>query len=274
MRINGYSLQSGLMALALYMGLVFTLVYYFNTRQTEKPKHFVMKNDESIRVSLSSASSSASSSRNVAKKSVSKPIAKPRIVKKPTPKKPIPKKPTPPKPIPKKVIEKVVPKKVIEKIIPKKVVEKVVPKKVIPQKPTPQKHVMTTKELMASLETGQKPSSKTTPSLTKSKAGQTTSNHSTKAPPLDKGIANAYFAKVEDKLKGWPAQSEYAGEKAEVYLEIEPTGSFTFRVISASGNREFNEGLKAYLTQLQMFGFGRHQGGRAYELHVEFIANE
>ena len=91
---------------------------------------------------------------------------------------------------------------------------------------------------------------------------------------LDRGVENAYLAKIEEKLKGWPAQSEYVGEKARVMIEIEPSGSFTFRVISASNIPEFNEGLNAYLKQLQRFGFGPHKGDRAYKLDVEFIATE
>lgn len=90
----------------------------------------------------------------------------------------------------------------------------------------------------------------------------------------DRGVENEYLAKIEEKLQGWPAQSEYAGEKARVIMEVEPSGSFTFRVISASSIPEFNEGLNAYLKQLQRFGFGPHKGDRAYKLDVEFIATE
>jgi outer membrane biosynthesis protein TonB len=90
----------------------------------------------------------------------------------------------------------------------------------------------------------------------------------------DRGVENAYLAKIEEKLKGWPAQSDYVGEKARVMIEVEPSGRFTFRVISASNIPEFNEGLNAYLKQLQLFGFGPHKGNRAYKLDVEFIATE
>ena len=92
--------------------------------------------------------------------------------------------------------------------------------------------------------------------------------------PSDRGVENAYFAKVEEKLKGWPAQSEYAGEKAKVWIKVEPSGAFKFKVITASGNEAFNSGLMAYLKQLQIIGFGKHKGNRAYELDVEFVATE
>ena len=90
----------------------------------------------------------------------------------------------------------------------------------------------------------------------------------------DSGIENAYLAMIEEKLKGWPAQSEYAGEKAKVWIKVEPSGIFRFKVISASGNDAFNSGLIAYLKQLQKIGFGPHKGNRPYELDVEFIATE
>ncbi|OYY30440.1 MAG: hypothetical protein B7Y23_03405 [Sulfurovum sp. 16-42-52] len=90
----------------------------------------------------------------------------------------------------------------------------------------------------------------------------------------DSGIENAYLARIEEKLKGWPAQSEYAGETAQVSIVVDPSGHFEFKIISASGNVEFNEGLEAYLEQLQRIGFGRHKGDRPYDLDVEFVAKD
>ncbi len=90
----------------------------------------------------------------------------------------------------------------------------------------------------------------------------------------DSGIENAYLARIEEKLKGWPAQSEYAGETAKVSIIVDPSGHFEFKIITASGNHEFNEGLRAYLEQLQRIGFGRHKGDRAYDLDVDFVAKE
>ena len=90
----------------------------------------------------------------------------------------------------------------------------------------------------------------------------------------DTGIENAYLAMIEEKLKGWPAQSDYAGEKARVWIKVEPSGLFRYKVVSASGNDAFNSGLISYLKQLQKIGFGLHKGNRPYELDVEFIAKE
>ena len=75
-------------------------------------------------------------------------------------------------------------------------------------------------------------------------------------------------------LDGWPAQSEYAGEKLKVILYINPTGFFEFKLKTASNNQDFNTGLTEYLKQLQDIGFGRHKGERTYQFEAEFIAKE
>jgi protein TonB len=90
----------------------------------------------------------------------------------------------------------------------------------------------------------------------------------------DKGTKNAYWALVTDKLMGWPAQSEYAGEKAKVWMKINPDGHFIFKIVSFSKNSNFNEGLRSYLKQLNRFGLGKHKAKRAYEINVDFIATD
>ena len=57
-------------------------------------------------------------------------------------------------------------------------------------------------------------------------------------------------------------------------LTIQTNGNFKFKVVTGSANPDFNEGLIAYLKQLQRFGFGSHKGGRAYKIEVNFIATE
>ena len=90
----------------------------------------------------------------------------------------------------------------------------------------------------------------------------------------ESGVENSYLAKVQRMLEGWPAQSEYAGEKVKVILYINPTGFFEFKLKTASNNQNFNEGLTEYLIQLQDIGFGRHKGKRTYNFEAEFIAKE
>ncbi|MDQ7046524.1 MAG: hypothetical protein Q9M39_02495 [Sulfurovum sp.] len=43
---------------------------------------------------------------------------------------------------------------------------------------------------------------------------------------MNSGVENAYLAKVQSLLEGWPAQSDYAGEKVKVVLYIDPQGFF------------------------------------------------
>jgi protein TonB len=75
-------------------------------------------------------------------------------------------------------------------------------------------------------------------------------------------------------LEDWPAQSDYAGEKAKVILYIEPSGFFEFKVVSQSNIPAFNRGLEEFLEQLQIAGFGPHNAGRTYKFEAEFIAKD
>lgn len=85
-------------------------------------------------------------------------------------------------------------------------------------------------------------------------------------------VDDGYRSKVKSILNGWPAQSDFAGNKAKIKFVIEPNGRFEFDVIARSSNEEFNKGLIQYLKQLQKVGFGAHGGGRAYVFDVDFIA--
>ncbi len=85
------------------------------------------------------------------------------------------------------------------------------------------------------------------------------------------GVEDGYKSKVKSILNGWPAQSDFAGNKARIKFVIEPSGRFEFDVVSQSSNEEFNKGLIQYLKQLQRVGFGAHDGGRAYIFDVDFI---
>ena len=87
-----------------------------------------------------------------------------------------------------------------------------------------------------------------------------------------KGIVDRYFAKVQSILKGWPAQSNFAGEKVRVELTIYPSGLFDYKILYRSLNPEFNKSLKAYLDQLKKVGFGPHSNPKPYKIIVEFIA--
>lgn len=279
---------SGVLAFGIYFTLIILLLFYFNSRDEKKSVHFVKKNEDRIRVSMSAPTQKKEPKKEVKKAEKPKPAAKPKPKSEP---KPEPKKVVKPKPEPKPkkaVKEKVVEKKPVEKkVIKEKVVKKVIPpKKTEDVNRTKPKIVNKPKDLFANVSSKKVEKPKVTPKATPpSTEPKKTAQEKASATALlfdslkqqkssDKGIENAYLALIEEKLRGWPAQSDYAGEKAKVWIKVEPSGSFVFKVITASGNDTFNEGLEAYLTQLQRIGFGRHKADRAYELNVEFIAKE
>ncbi len=258
------TLISGLLAFGIYFGVIALVLFYFNTRDQKKAVHYVKKNEERIRVSMSSP-----------KPKVQKEIKKqPNKMLKPKPK------PKPKKTVKKKEVKKKVPK---EKVVKKaKVVKK--KKDVNTTKP---KKVNMPKDLFANVTSKkkiEKPKLKAEKKPVEPKinnnikvsekvsATELVSNTLKDQKKSDSGIENAYLAMIEEKLKGWPAQSEYAGEKAKVWIKVETSGAFRFKVISASGNEAFNSGLIVYLKQLQKIGFGPHKGNRPYVLDVEFIA--
>ena len=259
---------SGLLAFGIYFSIIGLLVFYFNTRDEKKSVHYVKKDEHRIQVAISTP-----------KKAINpKPKVKPKVKPKP---KPIPKvkpkvKPKP-KPKPKKVVKKkVIKEKVVKKVAKKKDENLTKPKKkaldLFANVKTPKKKKL--------IEVTDKPI-KTVPKNNLIKvtdkpisASERISSSLKVQQSSDSGVENAYLAKVQSMLEGWPAQSEYAGEKVKVLLLIDPTGGFEFKLKTASNNEDFNTGLIEYLEQLQSIGFGRHKGARTYQFEAEFIAKE
>jgi len=268
---RSFKLIWGIVAFGIYFLLVGFVIYYFNTRQDEKTKEYVKKDDKRIQVSLS-----ASAPKKVTKKISKKPKPKPKIKKNvKTPKKS--------KPIVKK---KIVKEKIVKKIAKKKDV-KVQKNKNIKKVNKPK--VKKTLDLFADVKTVEKkldinitkkPIKTSTPSkMIEMKdrplsASERISSTLKTQKNSHSGEENAYFAKVQSMLEDWPAQTEFAGEKAKVVLYIKTSGEFEFKVQSASTIGTFNEGLIAFLEQLQSIGFGPHNGERTYEYEAEFIAKE
>jgi len=242
MREKNSFIISGILAVSLYLCLITLLIWYFSVDKNIKPKHFVKKNIHSISVSL---------------KSIPKPHKK--IKKRHNKHKKIHK------------IKKYIKKK-RKKIIKKKIVKKKIIKKKIIKKHIIKKHIV--KKIRNKDKNSSKKHIKHSAKslFDKIKVKKTKSKDTQKKIDKDNGIKNAYFASIEEKLKDWPTQSNYAGETAIVSMKIETSGDFTFKIKSASSNIEFNIGLKSYLKQLQRIGLGRHKGGRAYIIDIEFIA--
>ena len=242
-QVKFYSAIYAIVIYFLLLGLVFS---YFN-HHTEKPKtvHYVKKNDNRIEVGLAQ---SKKPDIQIDKPKKKKSVKKPEKVKKS--KKPIVKKK--------------------KKVIPKKLSKKKIEKKVKKKREKKEKVKPKVKKLFEKIK-DKKPESS---AKRKSEKNSHIKSSMKDVESKDKGIINKYFAKVEETLYYWPAMSEFAGEKAEVWLKIEQDGSFIFKLTKYSNNPDFNSGLIQYLEQLQRVGFARHQQSRSLEARVEFIAEE
>jgi hypothetical protein len=284
------SLVWGVIAFVIYFSILGLLLVYFNTRNTEKPKHFVKKN-HSVQKKTTSISVSLSLLKPI--KEVKK---KPKVIP-PKPKveeakevvvnkaKPIAKKVSTKKIIKEKIVKKIKKKKVTKKEIIKKLVKKKelkkkkIVKKAIKKKPIKVPKPKKSTDLFANIntkkETKQQHVKKNNIKITdKPTSAMNKINNTNAKKSNNKGKENAYFAKVQSLLETWPAQSDYAGEKAMVTIYVKPTGIFEFKVKSQSDNVDFNLGLIDFLMQLQRMGLGKHDAGKTYEFEVEFIAKE
>ena len=254
----------GVLAVGAYLLVVGLLILYFNTRTEDRSKNYVKKDEHRIQVAFSQPHQ-----KKTKKPKHVKPKKKVKKTRKKHPKaKPKPKRTAKKKVIKEKVVKKAARKK--EQNLTKKPKNKPknlfanlnVPKKksVIrvsdkPIKTVPKHNIIQTTEKPLSA------SERINNSLKNQKSGQS-------------GVENAYLAKVQSMLEGWPAQSDYAGEKVKIILYIETNGFFEFRLKTPSANQNFNEGITAYLEELQNIGFGPHNGGRTYKFEAEFIAKE
>jgi protein TonB len=263
----------GMMAFGIYFLLLGLLFFYFNSKNEDKPKKFVKKNEKRIQVGLTNSKEKEVSKVKPKKNIVQK--KKPKIISKPNT--------TKPKDTPKVIKEKLVNKIIKKKDLKTKKVKKKSTKKENLKKPKKTLDLFSdikTDENKLDMNITDKPI-KTTPEKSLIKVTEKTLSASERVSSSLKiqkefksGEENAYFAKVQSMLEDWPAQSDFAGEKATVILSIKPNGKFEFRIKSGSNINEFNEGLIAFLEQLQSIGFGPHNGEKTYEYEAEFIAKE
>ena len=223
-------------------------------------------------------------------KRASKPIPKPKRV---VPKKIIPKKKVPKKVIPKKIApKKEIPKKV-KKVIPKppkkNIPKKRVPKKKVPIKKVPKKKVpkKTAKELFSSIKT-KRPVIKNRPKHTQATneprvARQSSSvKHNmsitdrikathqsgrTSNANRDKGVENAYIARVKRHMNNWNPVG-MKGQWVTVNLTIYNSGKFKYTISGVNGSMRAS--LKQYLDTLNRMGLGRHKKSTPYYIQVRF----
>ncbi|MCF6205555.1 MAG: TonB C-terminal domain-containing protein [Sulfurovum sp.] len=250
----------GVVAVGIYLFVVGMLVFYFNHKETEQKKRYVKKDEHRIQVALSAPKKKVLPTK---KKQKAKP--KPRAKSKPEP-----------KPKQKSTHKRVIKEKIVRKTVKKRDLNVTKSKR---KKP---------KDLFKNVKTVKKPLIKVSdkPIVSKPKkqlfeitkkapsASERIRNSLKKQKQMDSGVEDAYLAHVQEMLEGWPAQSDFAGEKVKVHLKIDPTGHFEFIIKRKSANPNFNRALTEYLKQLQEFGFGPHKGGRTYLFEAEFIAKD
>jgi len=233
-----FKLYSAVIAVGVYLFLVTIVFYYFNYRNSKKSLHYVAKSSRTLSVTLTASGERA----------------------------------------PKKVDKKKVLQKKSRKHQQK--VRNISSKNPQKQKSKRQKKSVKkvkTKSLFASVKTRAKPDKKREKRSIQGNKGVVLSRNNSrlkKEEKQDKGIENKYFASIEAKLRGWPAQVNYAGETISVQLTVYRTGAFDFQVKRHSANSEFNKALVAYLKQLQSIGLGSHNNEKPYEIEVLFEATE
>jgi hypothetical protein len=229
------------------------------------------------------------------KKVIPKKIApKKAVPKKHRPKKIVPKKIKPKKHVPKKIKpKKHVPKKIKpKKHVPKKIKpKKKVPKKHVPKKKVPKKHIpkkpkKSAKDLFSSVKTkspvkraakqpSKRPAKHTSkrPSSIKHNSSITdrikATHQSGRASNAnrDKGIKNAYVARVKRHMNNWNAIGA-KGQMVTIHLTVYNSGKFRYTASGVSG--AMKSSLKRYLNTLNRMGLGRHKKSTPYSIQVRF----
>ena len=87
----------------------------------------------------------------------------------------------------------------------------------------------------------------------------------------ERGVENAYIAKVEKQLRNWNAQSNYKGQSATIKLTIFSSGKFRY-TIKRSSSMALSQGLREFLDQLNRIGLGQHNKSTPYVINVTFRA--
>ena len=232
--------------------------------------------------------------KHVPKKHIPKKVKPKKVIpkriapKKAPPKKHVPKKIKPKKHVPKKVKPKK-PKKVVAKR-PKKVIpkppKKHVPKKIKPKKHIPKKPKKSAKDLFSSVKTktpvkrtpkhvakrpvkqpAKRPSAIKHSSSVTDRIKATHQSGRTSNANRDKGIKNAYIAKIKRHMNNWSAVGA-KGQMVTINLTIYNSGKFRYTASGVSG--AMKSSLKRYLDTLNRMGVGRHKKSSPYSIQVRF----
>lgn len=282
---KAYTIQSGLIAILIYILIILIALWAFV--ENKKETQFSESNEQAIKVDMSAVNSSSNSQTSKPntqnQESTKEEISSKQEEKiSQEPKKQLEEKT---QEAPKKIQQEIVkPQETIPK--EKSIIEKKVVKETVKTSTNVVKKNKDTTSLFDTID-AKAPSQvvkKTQTTTQKQTISNLSSNSNTqvskKASDLingspstkSNGVEDGYKSKVKSILNGWPAQSDFAGNKAKIKFVIEPSGRFEFDVVSISSNEEFNKGLIQYMKQLQKVGFGAHGGNRAYVFDVDFIA--
>lgn len=89
------------------------------------------------------------------------------------------------------------------------------------------------------------------------------------------GEIDAYISKIYKVIyDSWTPDELFVGLEAKVAVEIEPDGTFQFRMVTPSDNQSFNNSLIEYLNQLKQKGFPPHNRGRKLIVELDFKPKE
>jgi len=269
---------AGLLSIGIYILIIGLLVLYFNSKSHHKANRYVKKNDSRIQISLASPKIVTSKKPKIDKpkkqikpkhklknKKHIKTIKQKDVLKRKKINKKITKKES-------KKIKKVIDKKIVKKDINKTKIHKLQKQDLFANIKVSKKHnilIISDKPIHTKPKNNLIKITKKEPS-----ASEKINNSLRKQRTMDKGVTNQYLAKVQEMLEDWPAQSDFAGQNVKVILYIKPNGMFEFEIKSASTNPEFNQALIDYLKQLQILGFGQHEGSKTYMFEANFVAKE
>ncbi len=299
--MNSAKVISGVIAFIIYISIIFLILFFYNIHKT-KAKNYVEKNSDRVTVTLVNSNKTVFNRRDkvtIPKKPVPK-IVPPKVVpKNVVPKKVVPKKikrASKPIPKPKKVLpKKKVPKKVVpKKVVPKKVVrapkpipkpKKVVPKKKVPKKVVPKKvPKKSAKDLFSSIKTERPVKKHSKRPVKQPVKRQSSIKHNSSITDRikathqsgrvsnanrEKGVKNAYIAKVKRAMNNWDAVG-MKGQWVTVNLTIYNSGKFRYTTTGVNGS--MRESLKRYLDFLNRRGLGRHNKSTPYSIQVRFRA--
>ena len=239
-QMNSAKVISGVIAFIIYVSIIFLILFFYNIHKT-KAKNYVEKNSDRVTVTL------VNSDKTVFNR-------KDKVT------------------IPKKVV----PKKVVRapKPIPK-------PKRVLPKKKVPKKSA---KDLFSSIKTDRPVKKHSKQPVKQPVKRQSSIKHNSSITDRikathqsgrvsnanrEKGVKNAYIAKVKRAMNNWDAVG-MKGQWVTVHLTIYNSGKFRYTTTGVNGS--MRESLKHYLDFLNRRGLGRHNKSTPYSIQVRFRA--